>query len=158
MTPPVAIGAVINRMSLAYGVDPALVRAVIQAESAFHPMATSKVGAQGLMQLMPATAARFGVSNAYDPEQNIQGGVAYLAYLLHHYSGNTALAVAGYNAGEGAVDRWGGVPPYAETRNYVKRVSTLYNQGLWLPVAELAANRVSSTWRVIDASGDHAFN
>lgn len=108
-----------------HGVDEAIVRAIIHAESAFNPNALSRVGAQGLMQLMPATARRFGVGNAFDASQNIQGGVKYLAWLLKRFDGNLTLAAAGYNAGEGAVDRYKGVPPYNETQRYVERVGVL---------------------------------
>jgi soluble lytic murein transglycosylase-like protein len=108
-----------------FGVEEAVVRAVIHAESAFNPTALSRAGAQGLMQLMPATARRFGVSDAYDASQNIRGGVQYLSWLLRRFNGDLTLAAAGYNAGEGAVDRHGGVPPYNETRYYVKRVAQL---------------------------------
>ena len=108
-----------------FGVEEAVVRAVIHAESAFNPTALSRAGAQGLMQLMPATARRFGVSDAYDASQNIRGGVQYLSWLLRRFNGDLTLAAAGYNAGEGAVDRHGGVPPYSETRYYVKRVAQL---------------------------------
>jgi soluble lytic murein transglycosylase-like protein len=108
-----------------YGVDEAIVRAIIHAESSFNPMALSHAGAQGLMQLMPATARRFGVTNSYDAGQNIRGGVKYLAWLLKRFNGNLTLAAAGYNAGEGAVDRHGGVPPYQETQRYVARVGVL---------------------------------
>ena len=108
-----------------HGVDEAIVRAIIHAESAYNPMALSRVGAQGLMQLMPATARRFGVSDSFNPQQNIQGGVKYLAWLLKRFNGNLTLAAAGYNAGEGAVDKYNGVPPYSETRRYVDRVGVL---------------------------------
>jgi soluble lytic murein transglycosylase-like protein len=108
-----------------YGVDEAIVRAIIHAESAFNPNALSRVGAQGLMQLMPATARRFGVGNAFDAGQNIRGGVQYLAWLLKRFDGNLTLAAAGYNAGEGAVDKYKGVPPYSETQRYVQRVGVL---------------------------------
>lgn len=108
-----------------FGVEEAIVRAVIHAESAYNPSARSRVGAQGLMQLMPATARRFGVADAYDAPQNIRGGVQYLAWLLRRFNGDLTLAAAGYNAGEGAVDRHGGVPPYSETQYYVKRVAQL---------------------------------
>lgn len=108
-----------------HGVDEAIVRAIIHAESAFNPNALSRVGAQGLMQLMPATGRRFGVTNAFDPGQNIQGGVKYLAWLLKRFNGNLTLAAAGYNAGEGAVDKYKGVPPYSETQRYVERVNIL---------------------------------
>lgn len=108
-----------------FGVEEAVVRAVIHAESAFNPAALSRAGAQGLMQLMPATARRFGVSDAYDASQNIRGGVQYLSWLLRRFNGDLTLAAAGYNAGEGAVARHGGVPPYSETQYYVKRVAQL---------------------------------
>ena len=108
-----------------YGVEEAVVRAIIHAESAYNPRALSRVGAQGLMQLMPATARRFGVGNSFDAAQNIQGGVQYLAWLAKRYGGDLTRIAAGYNAGEGAVDKYGGVPPYSETRAYVERVRTL---------------------------------
>lgn len=108
-----------------HGVDEAVVRAIIHAESAYNPNALSRAGAQGLMQLMPATARRFGVSNAFDASQNIQGGVQYLAWLLKRFNNNLTLAAAGYNAGEGAVDKYNGVPPYNETQRYVQRVGVL---------------------------------
>ena len=98
---------------------------VRHAESAFNPTALSHAGAQGLMQLMPATARRFGVTDSYDASQNIRGGVQYLAWLLKRFNGNLTLAAAGYNAGEGAVDRHKGVPPYSETQRYVQRVGVL---------------------------------
>ena len=115
----------ISAASKRYGVDEAVVRAVIHAESAFNPRAMSRVGAQGLMQLMPDTARRFGVGDAFDAGQNIRGGVQYLAWLLKRFKGDVRLAAAGYNAGEGAVDKYKGVPPYAETRRYVERVGLL---------------------------------
>jgi soluble lytic murein transglycosylase-like protein len=108
-----------------FGVDEAVVRAIIHAESAFNPNALSRVGAQGLMQLMPATAKRFGVGNAFEPSQNIRGGVRYLSWLLKRFKGDLTLAAAGYNAGEGAVDKYRGVPPYSETQRYVVRVAQL---------------------------------
>lgn len=120
-----------------HGVEEAIVRAIIHAESAFNPNALSRVGAQGLMQLMPATARRFGVSNAFDASQNIGGGVKYLAWLLKRFNGNLTMAAAGYNAGEGAVDKYGGVPPYGETQRYVQRVALLAERyrGVLNPVA-----------------------
>jgi len=108
-----------------YGVDEAVVRAIIHAESAFRPNATSHAGAQGLMQLIPSTAARFGVADAYDPAQNIAGGVQYLAWLMKRFNSDLTLVAASYNAGEGAVQKYGGVPPYAETQRYVQRVGQL---------------------------------
>jgi len=120
-----AYSSEIRNAARQYGVDEAVVRAIIHAESAFNPNALSRVGAQGLMQLMPATARRFGVGNPFDAGQNIQGGVQYLAWLLKRFNGNLTLAAAGYNAGEGAVDKYNGVPPYGETQRYVQRVGIL---------------------------------
>ena len=120
-----AYSSEIHAAALQYGVEEAIVRAIIHAESAYHPNAISRAGARGLMQLIPATASRFGVADALDPAQNIKGGVKYLAFLLQRYNSNLTLAAAGYNAGEGAVDKYGGVPPYAETQRYVQRVGQL---------------------------------
>lgn len=110
------------------GVNAALLRAIIHAESGFNPRALSYKGAQGLMQLMPATAFELGVGDAFDPGENISGGARYLATLLRSYHGDVQLAAAAYNAGAGAVKKYGGVPPYAETRVYVQRVATLYQR------------------------------
>ncbi len=111
--------------ALATGVDAALLRAVMHAESAFNPMALSSKGAQGLMQLMPGTAADLGVVDAFDVGQNIHGGATYLAQMLRNFNGDERLATAAYNAGPGAVQKFGDVPPYAETKVYVERVATL---------------------------------
>ena len=106
-----------------YGVDPDLVHAVVRAESAYKPRARSHAGACGLMQLMPATAQRFGVRDIWDPAQNVRGGVAYLRFLLDRFDGDIRLVLAAYNAGEGAVAKYGNrIPPYRETRTYVRRV------------------------------------
>jgi len=115
----------ITAASKRFGVEEAIIRAIIHAESAFKPNALSRAGAQGLMQLIPATARRFGVTDPWNPAQNIQGGVEYLAWLLRRFEGNLTLAAAGYNAGENAVDRHGGVPPYSETQFYVRHVAQL---------------------------------
>ncbi|PJK10055.1 transglycosylase [Lysobacteraceae bacterium NML08-0793] len=120
-----AYQAEIAEASRKHGVDEAIIRAIMHAESAYNPNALSRAGAQGLMQLMPATARRFGVTNAFEPRQNIDGGVRYLAWLLRRFNGDLTLASAGYNAGEGAVDKYKGVPPYNETRRYVERVRLL---------------------------------
>ena len=117
-----AYDAVIAEHASLQGVRPDLVHAVIQAESAFNPMARSLKGAMGLMQLMPSTAVQFGVTNAYDPVQNIRAGVAYLRRLLDRYSHNEELALAAYNAGPAAVEKYGAVPPYRETRDYVSKI------------------------------------
>ena len=111
-----------------HGLDPSLLRAVIHAESGFNPLAVSPKGAQGLMQLMPATASRFDVTDALNPALNIDGGARYLSWLLDRFNADLDLAIAAYNAGEGAVDRFGGVPPYKETLTYVERVSHLYRR------------------------------
>ena len=102
--------------------DPVLVKALVHVESSFDPTATSPKGAMGLMQLMPGTASRMGVVKPYRPEENVRGGVKYLKFLFDRYNGNSRLAIAAYNAGEGAVDRFREVPPYAETQTYVRRV------------------------------------
>lgn len=116
----------IQAAAKAYQVEPALIRALIHAESAFNPQAISRKGAMGLTQLMPATARELGVGDALMAEQNIFGGVKYLAGLLKQYGGNIALATAAYNAWAGAVQKHGGIPPYAETRAYVERVQLLH--------------------------------
>jgi soluble lytic murein transglycosylase-like protein len=110
------------------GVDPRFIHAVIWQESRYEQHAHSHAGAQGLMQLMPATAKRFGCDNPDDPVKNITAGTKYLSWLLKRFSGNVELALAGYNAGEGAVDKYDGVPPYHETQNYVKIISQRYGK------------------------------
>jgi len=118
----------ISQAASRFRIDPALVRAVVHVESGFNPKARSNKGASGLMQLMPATARQWGVSSPHDAHQNIAGGSQHLAHLLSRYNGNTALAVAAYNAGEGAVNRYGGIPPYPETIDYAAKVMTLWNR------------------------------
>ena len=110
------------------GVDPRFIHAVIWQESRYKVHARSHAGAQGLMQLMPATAKRFGCDDVHDPVQNITAGTKYLSWLLKRFSGNVELALAGYNAGEGAVDKYDGIPPYKETTNYVKIISKRYGK------------------------------
>lgn len=117
----------ISKTAKKYNVDSALIKAIIKAESNFNHRAISPVGAQGLMQLMPATASSLQVEDVFHPEKNIEGGVRYLKYLINVYRGNLTLALAAYNAGEGTVARYKNqIPPYRETKNYVKRVLNLY--------------------------------
>ena len=115
------------------GVDPRFIHAVIWQESKYDPHARSHAGAQGLMQLMPATAKRFGCDHPEDPVENVTAGTKYLSWLLKRFSGNVELALAGYNAGEGSVDKYNGIPPYQETQNYVKIISQRYGK-LYHPV------------------------
>lgn len=126
------------------GVDPRFIHAVIWQESKYDQNARSHAGAQGLMQLMPATAKRFGCEDSNDPESNIEAGTKYLGWLLKRFDGNVELALAGYNAGEGAVDKYNGVPPYNETRNYVKIISQRYGK-TYLAVQETADSNTSET-------------
>jgi len=119
----------IREISSRHGVDPSLVESVIRAESDFNPTAVSRTGARGLMQLMPKTAVMLGVRDSFNPRENIEGGVRHLRYLLDRYPGNVPLAVAAYNAGEGAVDAHRGIPPFAETQQYVQRV--LHGGSAW---------------------------
>lgn len=125
---PSSFDSLIQRTADQVSLDPMLIKSVMHAESAFNPNAVSHKGASGLMQLMPETARRYGVSSIFDPRQNVMGGARYLSYLLDRFDGDLELALAGYNAGENAVDRTGGVPPYAETRHYVKKVTRLYRE------------------------------
>jgi soluble lytic murein transglycosylase-like protein len=119
---PSHLQSAVERAAAQHSVPVELIHSVIQVESNYNPYAVSRKGARGLMQLIPETARRFGVSDAFDPAENIQGGAKYLRYLLDLYDGNYTLALAAYNAGEGAVARYGNVPPYPETRNYVQLV------------------------------------
>jgi len=126
---PSAYVEMINTACNRHGIDPALVHAVVKVESDFNPYALSKKGAMGLMQLMPQTAVNMNVSNSFSPNENIDGGVKYLRYLIDRYAGNLTLALAAYNSGETAVKKWGTVPPFKETQNYVQRILKIYNGG-----------------------------
>jgi len=127
------MNALIAQNAENWHVDPALVKAVIASESGFHANATSPAGAQGLMQLMPETAASVGVNDPYDPAQNVAGGTRYLKGLLDRFHGDVRLAVAAYNAGPNAVEKYGDVPPYAQTRSYVRKVLSSYERFRAMP-------------------------
>jgi soluble lytic murein transglycosylase-like protein len=125
-----AFDKIIHEAAYRHGVDEALVKAVIRVESDFQARAVSPKGALGLMQLMPATARRHRVQRVFEPRDNVDGGVQHLRYLIRRYNGNLTLALAAYNAGEGAVDKYGGIPPYAETQGYVTRVLAYHKRYL----------------------------
>jgi|GEM_PF-3973253 len=134
---PTGLDAIFSKASKTYGVSEKLLRAVAQAESGMDPNAVSKCGAQGIMQLMPKTAKALGVTDPLDPAQSITGGAKYLAQMLKRYDGNETLALAAYNAGPGNVQKYGGVPPFRETQNYIAKISKLMN-------GELKSSSVSS--------------
>ncbi|OTG79142.1 transglycosylase [Acinetobacter sp. ANC 5054] len=152
-----AFDTIIKQAAAQHGVSEGLIKAVMHTESGFNTNARSPVGAQGLMQLMPATARRFNVSNAYDPHQNIMAGARYLSWLLKRFNGNTSLALAGYNAGEGNVQKYGGIPPFRETQDYVRRVTSRYSN-LYsgsLSVASSNNSADSSSGRIIASSDNY---
>jgi len=124
--PKEGLDRIINQTAERHRVDPALVRAVVEAESSWNPFAVSRKGAMGLMQLIPRTEERFGVAHVFNPQENLEGGVRYLRALLERYNGDLNRSLAAYNAGEHAVDRSGGVPNYPETRHYVQKVTDSY--------------------------------
>lgn len=143
----------IRRLAPEYGISPRLALAVARTESNLNPAAVSVRNAQGLMQLIPETSERFNVKKPFDPEQNVRGGLAYLRWLLAYYEGNVPLTLAAYNAGEGAVNRFRGIPPYAETTSYVTRIMQLvkkdvhpFNAAITGPSPELARCVVRKTW------------
>ncbi|HKG14595.1 MAG TPA: lytic transglycosylase domain-containing protein [Pyrinomonadaceae bacterium] len=139
---------VIMRAGEQYGVDPRLVHAVIWQESKYKNAAVSHVGAQGLMQLMPATAKRFGCENPNDSESNVNAGVKYLRFLLKRFDGDVTLALAGYNAGEGNVDKYDGVPPFGETQSYVRIITGRYGK-TYHPI--LAPEEAASYFKLLPA-------
>lgn len=147
---------IVQQAAERHDLDPALVKAVISTESGWNPTAISRKGAVGLMQLIPETAERFGVGNAFDPVQNVEGGTSYLKSLLDHYNGDLTKTLAAYNAGERAVDQSGGIPAYPETERYVQKVTDAYfrpNSGrdpsLWSPPRAPIRQEVDSKGRII---------
>jgi soluble lytic murein transglycosylase-like protein len=153
---PQTLDKIVVQTSEKHRVDPALVRAVITAESNWNTGALSHKGAQGLMQLIPSTARLMGVANPFDPEQNVEGGVRYLRMLLERYNGDVTKSLAAYNAGPAAVDRFGGVPNYRETRDYVRKVTSTYyaTSNSEQPVELESENRI---YRATSSSGRPIF-
>ncbi len=127
--PSADIDQLVEQTASRYQVDPELIRAIVRVESGYDPKAVSNKGAMGLMQLVPATAQRFGVANPFDPKQNLEGGVNYLKYLLDLFGGDLSLSLAAYNAGEHTVQRSGGIPAIPETQNYVRKITGIYQPG-----------------------------
>ena len=148
------VDSLVQDAGLRHNMDPDLIHAVLRQESNYNVFAVSVKGACGLMQLMPGTALRFGVSDIFDPAENVEGGVKYLRFLMDRYEGDRIRTLAAYNAGEGAVDRYGGVPPYRETEDYVERVRQWY--GSLGSVSNEVPEEASVTARV-DSTGDLVF-
>ncbi|WP_336936194.1 lytic transglycosylase domain-containing protein [Acinetobacter beijerinckii] len=149
-----AFDQLIRQAAQRHGISEGLIKAVMHTESGFNINARSPVGAQGLMQLMPATARRFNVSNAYDPEQNIFAGARYLSWLIKRFNGDTRLAIAAYNAGEGNVDKYGGIPPFRETQDYVRRVTSRYQNLYASGLSSISDSKTSNT-QVIAQSANY---
>jgi len=146
---PVPLRQLVEDVSREHGLDPALVDALVRVESGYNPTAVSRKGALGLMQLMPETAARLEIDDPFDPEQNVRGGVREFARLIDRYAGSLPLALAAYNAGEGAVATHRGIPPYPETREYVRRILTLYTGRPYV----LPGTRLARPVRLVRESG-----
>jgi soluble lytic murein transglycosylase-like protein len=154
-TTPQELDKMVEDTAQKHRVDPRLVRAVISTESNWNAGAISRTGAQGLMQLIPGTAQQMGVTDAFDPEQNVDGGVRYLGLMLTRYNGDVHKALAAYNAGPGAVDRWGGIPRISETQNYVQKVTSAYMGGTGLRPQTVAAP--VPIYRSVEADGRVVF-
>jgi hypothetical protein len=153
--PPPEISHLVEQTASRLQIDPQLVHAIIKVESEYDPKAVSRKGAMGLMQLIPETAQRFGVENPFNPKENIEGGVSYLKHLLGLFGGDLFLSLAAYNAGEGAVQRFGGIPSFAETQDYVRKVSNIYQSGPPLSGTNGAGNKpqASPIIRSVDERG-----
>jgi soluble lytic murein transglycosylase-like protein len=150
----------VDNISATHGVDPALVRAVMKTESNFNRWAVSNKGARGLMQLIPETGRRYGVQDFFDPQQNVDGGVRYLKFLLQKFNGNLDLSLAAYNAGENLVERVGGVPAIPETTNYVRRIRAIYKKksaplvaAAVSPIPEPPKQEIAKIYKIVDERG-----
>jgi len=153
--PPPEINDLVEQTASRLQIDPQLVHAIIKVESEYDPKAVSRKGAMGLMQLIPETAQRFGVENPFNPKENIEGGVSYLKHLLGLFRGDLSLSLAAYNAGEGAVQRFGGIPSFAETRDYVRKVTNIYQSVSPQSGTNAAGNKpqASAIIRYVDERG-----
>jgi soluble lytic murein transglycosylase-like protein len=153
--PPPELSQLVKHTASRFQVDPQLVNAIIKVESEYDPKAVSRKGAMGLMQLIPETAQRFGVENPFNPKENIEGGVSYLRHLLDHFGGDLSLSLAAYNAGQGAVQRFGGIPSFAETQDYVRKVTSIYQSGPPLSGTNASGNKpqASPIIRYVDERG-----
>jgi soluble lytic murein transglycosylase-like protein len=159
VTAPSDLESIFKKASDTYGVSEDLLKAVAKAESNFNTNSTSSAGAMGVMQLMPSTAAQLGVTDAYDAEQNIMGGAKLLSQLLNKYDGDTSLALAAYNAGSGNVDKYGGIPPFTETQNYVSKILGYLNDGnIEVPNTAYASSDSSDVTTIYAVAANDASN
>jgi soluble lytic murein transglycosylase-like protein len=159
VTAPSDLESIFKKASDTYGVSEDLLKAVAKAESNFNTNSTSSAGAMGVMQLMPSTAAQLGVTDAYDAEQNIMGGAKLLSQLLNKYDGDTSLALAAYNAGSGNVDKYGGIPPFTETQNYVNKILGYLNDGnIEVPNTAYASSDSSDVTTIYAVAASDASN